>query len=138
MDVGDELLHEPGVVTVALPGVVRKPEGVEAEPVCEAGRQHAGQVAQAARGEVEAAQPPAEAGVQGGQGPGLGVHPVQAGVVAQSQLLEVGGGLECVLLYRGQNFVITNVGTMNSLFIVIMFQELFFRLYKELKRIIIH
>ena len=57
MDVWDEPLHEPGVVTVTLPGVVRQVEAGEAEPVVEAGRQHAGQVAEAARGQVEAAQP---------------------------------------------------------------------------------
>ena len=99
MDVRDEFLHEPGVVTVALPGVVCQMEGSQAEPVVEAGRQHAGQVAQAARGQVEAAQPPVEAGVQGGQGPGLGMQPVEARVVTQPQLLQTGGGLECVLLY---------------------------------------
>lgn len=59
MDVWDEPLHEPGVVTVTLPGVVRQVEAGEAEPVVEARRQHAGQVAEAARGQVEAAQPTA-------------------------------------------------------------------------------
>ena len=83
VDVWDEPLHEPGVVTVALPGVVRQLEAGEAEPVVEAGRQHAGQVAEAARGKVEAAQSPAEAGVEAGQGPSLGVKPVEAGVMAQ-------------------------------------------------------
>ena len=115
MYVRDEFLHEPGVVTVALPGVVRQMEGGQLEPVIEAGRQHAGQVAQATRGQVEAAQPPAEAGVQGGEGPGLGVKPVEAGVVAQPQLLELGGGLKCVLLYCGQNLVVTEGVRMDSL-----------------------
>ena len=83
MDVRDEPLQEPGVVTVALPGVVSKVQAGEAEPVIEAGWQHAGQVAETTRGEVKTAQPPTEAGVQSGQGPGLGVKPVEAGVMAQ-------------------------------------------------------
>ena len=115
MDVRDEPLQEPSVVTVTLPGVVSQVQAGEAEPVIEAGWQHAGQVAEATRGEVKATQPPTEAGVQSGQGPGLGVKPVEAGVMAQPQVLEVRNGLECVFLNCGQNFVITEAVKMNSL-----------------------
>ena len=65
--------------------------------------------------------PPAEADVEAGQGPSLGVKPVEAGVMAQPQVLEVRGGLECVLLYCGQNFVITEAVKMNSLMIIKLF-----------------
>ena len=114
MDVRDEGLDPPLTVAVALPGVVRQVQVLEAEPVREAGRQHAGQAGEAARGEVQPPQPPGAGGGQGGQGPGLGVQPVQPGAVAHHQGLQLGGGGEGVLLYRGQNLVVTEGVKMTS------------------------